>query len=191
MSLVSTVSLNKEDSMETLKCIETRRSIRKYLNKPIEHELIEKLVSEAQNAPTWKNSQTTRFTAVTDRTVLNEICSALPSFNSAVVGQCPLLIAVSAVTKRSGFERDGTPTTILGEAYTYFDCGATVQTFCLAANDFGVGTVILGIFEPAKIRTLLDIPESEDLVVLVACGYTETEAPAPQRRPLYDVLRII
>ena len=177
--------------METLKCIETRRSIRKYTDRPLEKELIEKLVSEAQNAPTWKNSQTTRFTAVTDRAVLNEICSALPSFNSAIVCHCPLLIAVSAVTKRSGFERDGTPTTILGEAYTYFDCGATVQTLCLAANDLGLGTVILGIFEPVKIKTLLSIPDSEDLVVLVACGHPETDASAHQCRPLGDVLRII
>ncbi len=191
MSPANTVSQSKEDSMETLKCIETRRSIRKYADKPVEKELIEKLVSEAQNAPTWKNSQTTRFTAVTDRTVLNEICPALPSFNSAVVSHCPLLMAVSAVTKRSGFERDGTPTTILGEAYTYFDCGATVQTFCLAANDFGIGTVIIGIFEPTKIKSLLNIPDNEDLVVLVACGYTETEAPAPQHRPLDDVLKMI
>ncbi|MFB0919988.1 MAG: nitroreductase family protein [Oscillospiraceae bacterium] len=177
--------------METLKCIETRRSIRKYTDRPVETELIERLVSEAQNAPTWKNSQTTRFVAVTDRAVLNEICSALPSFNSAVVSQSPLLIAISAVTKRSGFERDGTPTTILGEAYTYFDCGATVQTLCLAANDFGLGTVIIGIFEPGKIKSLLKIPDSEDLVVLVACGYPESDASAPQRRPLGDGLRII
>lgn len=177
--------------METLKCIETRRSIRKYLDKPIEKELVEKLVSEAQNAPTWKNAQTTRFTAVTDKAVLDEICTALPSFNSAIVSHCPLLMAISAVTKRSGFDGDGTPTTILGEAYTYFDCGATVQTFCLAANDFGVGTVILGIFEPMKIKALLQIPDSEDLVVLVACGYTDIESPAPQRRPLGDVLRMI
>lgn len=175
--------------METLKCIETRRSIRKYIEKPIEKELIEKLVLEAQNAPTWKNSQTTRFTAVTDRDVLDEICTALPSFNSAIVGHCPLLMAVSAVTKRSGFERDGTPTTVLGEAYTYFDCGATVQTFCLAAHDLGIGTVILGIFEPAKIKTLLNIPDNENLVVLVACGYSEIDPPAPLHRPLGDVLR--
>ncbi len=177
--------------METLKCIETRRSIRKYTDRPLERDLIEKLVFEAQNAPTWKNSQTTRFTAITDRPVLDEICTALPSFNSAIVGHCPLLIAVSAVTKRSGFERDGTPTTILGEAYTYFDCGATVQTLCLAANDMGLGTVILGIFEPVKIKSLLNIPDSEDLVVLVACGYSETDASAHQCRPLGDVLRII
>ena len=175
--------------METLKCIDTRRSVRKYMDKPIEKELIEKLISEAQLAPTWKNSQTTRFTAVTDKKVLDEICTALPGFNAAIVHSSPLLLAVSAVTKRSGYERDGTPTTPLGEAYTYFDCGATVQTFCLAANDANIGTVILGIFDPVKIKTLLNIPENEELLVLVACGYKDGDAPMPQRRPLDDILR--
>lgn len=177
--------------MDTLKCIETRRSIRKFTEKPIEKELIEKLVLEAQFAPTWKNAQTTRFTAVTDRAVLDELCGALPAFNSAIVRSAPLLMAVSAVTKRAGFERDGTPTTILGEAYTYFDCGATVQTFCLAANALDIGTVIIGIFEPTKIKAVLSIPESEDLVVLVACGYNDAAAQMPPRRPLEDILKII
>jgi len=177
--------------MDTLKCIETRRSIRKFTERPIEKELIEKLVSEAQFAPTWKNAQTTRFTAVTDRAVLDELCGALPAFNAAVVQTVPLLMAVSAITKRAGFERDGTPTTILGEAYTYFDCGATVQTLCLAANALDIGTVILGIFDPVKIKNMLTIPESEELVVLVACGYKNTDAQMPQRRPLEDILRII
>ena len=84
--------------METSKCIETRRSIRRFSDKPIEKALIEKLVTEAQFAPTWKNLQTSRFTAVTNRAVLNEICSALPGFNAAVVQSSPLLMAVSAVT---------------------------------------------------------------------------------------------
>lgn len=177
--------------METLECIESRRSIRKFNEKPIEKELIEKLIIESQFAPTWKNSQTTRFTAVTDRESLDRLCDALPSFNATIVRSSPLLIAVSAVTKRSGFERDGTPTTVLGEAYTYFDCGATVQTLCLAANDLKIGTVILGIFDPVKIKPLLGIPDNEDLVVLVACGYHDSEPQKPSRRALEDVLRII
>ncbi len=177
--------------METIDCIETRRSIRKFSEKPIEKELIEKLIFESQFAPTWKNSQTTRFTAVTDSAVKNELCGAFPAFNAAVVDSATLLLAVSAVTKRSGFERDGTPTTILGEAYTYFDCGATVQTLCLAANDLGIGTVIMGIFDPVKVRATISIPENEDLVVLVACGYHDCEPQMPSRRALEEVLRII
>ncbi len=175
--------------METIKCIETRRSVRKFTQQPIEKALVEKLVLTAQLAPTWKNSQTARFTALSDRKVLDELCSALPSYNAAVVHSAPLLIAVSAVTGRSGFEKDGTPTTILGEAYTYFDCGAVTQTFCLAANDFGIGTVILGIFDHKVLRTVFNIPETENLVALVACGYKNDEPQMPPRRPVNDVLR--
>ncbi len=177
--------------METLKCIETRRSIRNFLEKPIENAFIENLVKEAQYAPTWKNAQTTHFTAVTDKDVLNEIQGTLVNFNAAVVGSAPLLIAVSVVPKRSGYEKDGTPTTIYGDAYTYFDCGATVQTFCLAANDIGIGTVILGIFDPIKIKSILQIPENEDLPVLIACGYYEGTAQMPKRRPLEEILKTI
>jgi len=177
--------------MEALKCIETRRSIRNFLDKPVERDIIEELVTEAQYAPTWKNAQTTHFTAVTDKAVLREIQATLISFNSAIVGSSPLLMAVSVVPKRSGYERDGTPTTIYGDAYTYFDCGTTVQNFCLAANDLGIGTVILGIFDPIKIKAVLQIPENEDLPVLIACGYFDGIAQMPKRRPLEDVLRII
>lgn len=177
--------------METLECIETRRSIRRFTAKPVERDLIEKLVAESQYAPTWKNSQTTRFIAVTDREVLNQISVALPDFNSAIVSTSPLLIAVSCVTKRSAYERDGSPTTIYGEAYTYFDCGLTSQTFCLAAHDLGIGTVILGIFDPIKIKSLLDIPDNEDLLVLIACGYYEVDVQMPKRRSLDEILKIM
>ena len=177
--------------MEALKCIETRRSVRKFTDKPIEKTLVAKLAQAAQLAPTWKNSQTTRFTALSERKVLDELCGALPSYNAAIVRSAPLLIAVSAVKGRSGFEKDGTPTTILGEAYTYFDCGATVQTLCLAANDCGIGTVILGIFDHDVLRTVFRIPETENLVALVACGYKNDEPQMPPRRPLNDILKFI
>jgi len=177
--------------METLKCIETRRSVRKFTEKPIEKALVEKLIAMAQLAPTWKNSQTVRFTALSDRKMLDELCTALPSYNAAIVHSAPLLIAVSVVTGRSGFEKDGTPTTILGEAYTYFDCGAATQTFCLAANDCGIGTVILGIFDHEVLRTVFHIPATENLAALVACGYKNDEPLMPPRRPLNDVLRFI
>jgi len=177
--------------METMKCIETRRSIRNFLDRPIERDIIEKLVIEAQYAPTWKNAQTTRFTAITDKAVLSEIKATLVSFNAAVVSSCTLLMAISVISKRSGYEKDGTPTTIYGDAYTYFDCGTTVENFCLAANDLGIGTVILGIFDPIKIKAILQIPESEDLPVLIACGYHDGIAQMPKRRPLEEVLRII
>ena len=110
--------------MEVLECIETRRSVRKYTDRAVEKALVEKLVRAAQNAPTWKNSQTTRFTAVLDSEKRWQVRAALPDFNQNSTQNAPVYLIVSAVTHRSGYERDGSATTPLGEGYTFFDCGA-------------------------------------------------------------------
>ena len=175
--------------MEALECIETRRSVRKYTDRPVEKALVEKLVRTAQYAPTWKNAQTTRFTAVLDSEKRWQVRAALPDFNQNSTKNAPVYLVVSSVTHRAGYERDGSPTTPLGEAYTFFDCGATVQTLCLAAHEAGLATLVMGIFDPDKLRTALQIPENEVPVVVVALGYPDDAPQMPKRRALEEVLR--
>lgn len=176
--------------MEVLECIETRRSVRKYTDRAVEKALVEKLVRAAQNAPTWKNSQTTRFTAVLDSEKRWQVRAALPDFNQNSTQNAPVYLIVSAVTRRSGYERDGSATTPLGEGYTFFDCGATVEALCLAAHDAGLATLIMGIFDGDKLRSSLKIPETEVPVVVLALGYPADVPQMPKRRALEEVLRV-
>lgn len=177
--------------METFKNIETRRSVRAFDDKPVEKTEIERMVQAAILAPTWKNSQTVRYVAVTDKLVMEKISKTLIEHNSKIVSASPLLMVVSSVTGRSGFNTDGTPSSIYGEGYTFFDCGAAVENLCLAANEMGIGTVILGMFDPEKLREILSISDSEAPIVLVACGYNTAELTAPKKRKIEEVLRII
>lgn len=176
--------------MEVLECIETRRSVRKYTDRAVEKALVEKLVRAAQNAPTWKNSQTTRFTAVLDSEKRWQVRAALPDFNQNSTQNAPVYLIVSAITHRSGYERDGSATTPLGEGYTFFDCGATVEALCLAAHDAGLATLIMGIFDGDKLRSSLKIPETEVPVVVLALGYPADVPQMPKRRALEEVLRV-
>ena len=176
--------------MEVLECIETRRSVRKYTDRAVEKALVEKLVRAAQNAPTWKNSQTTRFTAVLDSEKRWQVRAALPDFNQNSTQNAPVYLIVSAITHRSGYERDGSATTPLGEGYTFFDCGATVEALCLAAHDAGLATLIMGIFDGGKLRSALKIPETEGPVVVLALGYPADVPQMPKRRALEEVLRV-
>ena len=176
--------------MEVLECIETRRSVRKYTDRAVEKALVEKLVRAAQNAPTWKNSQTTRFTAVLDSEKRWQVRAALPDFNQNSTQNAPVYLIVSAVTHRSGYERDGSATTPLGEGYTFFDCGATVEALRLAAHDAGLATLIMGIFDGGKLRSALKIPETEVPVVVLALGYPADVPQMPKRRALEEVLRV-
>ena len=176
--------------MEVLECIEIRRSVRKYTDRAVEKALVEKLVRAAQNAPTWKNSQTTRFTAVLDSEKRWQVRAALPDFNQNSTQNAPVYLIVSAITHRSGYERDGSATTPLGEGYTFFDCGATVEALCLAAHDAGLATLIMGIFDGGKLRSALKIPETEVPVVVLALGYPADVPQMPKRRALEEVLRV-
>ncbi|MDE7239458.1 MAG: nitroreductase family protein, partial [Lachnospiraceae bacterium] len=48
--------------MTAKECITTRRSIRKFKADPVSHELINSIVETASFAPSWKNTQITRYT---------------------------------------------------------------------------------------------------------------------------------
>ena len=52
--------------MELQKCLDTRKSIRKYKDTPVEKETIKELIKAAQLAPSWKNTQTGRYYVAMD-----------------------------------------------------------------------------------------------------------------------------
>ena len=101
--------------MNTTECIRTRRSIRKFKAAPVDHSLLESLISDTSYSPSWKNSQITRFIAIEDSSILDSIVQDYtPSFNSDIIKQVPVLLAVTFVKGRSGFERDGSFSTKKG-----------------------------------------------------------------------------
>ena len=59
--------------METLECIKTRRSIRKFKEEAVSHDTIEEIIAAASLSPSWKNTQICRHNIVEDKSILNEI----------------------------------------------------------------------------------------------------------------------
>lgn len=178
--------------MEAKDCILTRRSVRKFLDKPVDHETLEQVISLAAYAPSWKNSQISRYIAIEDRAVLDTICrDFLPEHNANIVSGAPLLVAQTFVKNRCGYERDGTFTTQRKDGWQYFDCGIAAQTFCLAAHDAGLGTVIMGIFPHVELGRFLQLPEDQELMALIAVGYPDLEPVAPPRKDVDTLLRYL
>ena len=178
--------------MDLQTCILTRRSVRKFTDQPVSRQLLEQVVALAAYAPSWKNTQISRYIAIESREerelIANEYC--LPSANNpAIILNCPLLVAQTFVKNRCGFERDGTYTTDREEGWQYYDCGIAAQTFCLAAHDLGLGTVIMGVFDRKRLQSHLQIPEDQELMALIAVGYPDPQVSlaAPKRKDV-DVL---
>lgn len=180
-----------EKTMETVKCIRERRSIRKFKDEPVPRELIEKIVETAAYAPSWKNKQPARYLVVEDREKMNRIadgCVLGFEYNINTIRKAPALVLVNIVKNRSGYEKDGSATTSKGHDWEVFDAGIATQTFCLAAHDMGLGTVIMGIFDEEKVGQVVQIPEGQQLAALIACGYPDIEPDTPPRKEVSQLL---
>ena len=90
--------------MELQSCIEQRRSVRKYKTQPVPREQLREIIQAAIFAPSWKNSQTSRY-YVAEGEAKTELEKCLAEFNCKNSKDAPVLIVSTVVTKRSGFTR--------------------------------------------------------------------------------------
>ena len=174
--------------MEIIEGIQTRRSVRKFQDKAVPHDVLKQIIAAAAYAPSWKNTQISRYIAIEGRETIDKLAEQYAPFNARTLSTAPLLIAQTCVTKRSGYERDGSFTTDRGAGWEMYDCGIAAQTFCLAAHEAGLGTVILGIFDRPALEKHLHVPEGQELVALIAVGYPDQEPAAPRRKAVSDLL---
>ena len=176
--------------MTAKECILERRSIRKFKADPVSHDLLQQIVETASFAPSWKNTQITRYIAVEGELkekIAREGTSIWPG-NGAIISSAPVLIAVTVIKNRSGFERDGSYSTPRGDGWQMYDAGVASQTFCLAACEQGLGTVILGLFDQTVVEKLLGLPEDRELVALIPVGYPDEAPAAPKRKTVEELL---
>lgn len=179
--------------MNAIDCIKERRSIRKFKDMEVSADAIASVVATAAYAPSWKNSQTTRYIAVLDKEIKDKLaneCMMGFEYNVGTASGAPAMVVVTTINNRSGYERDGSATTSKGTHWQSFDAGIATQTFCLAAHEVGLGTVIMGIFDENKVAEVIGLPEGQSVSALVAIGYPAEEPAAPKRKSAEDLLTI-
>lgn len=172
--------------MELQTCIEQRRSVRKYKNQSVPRELIREIIKAATFAPSWKNSQVSRY-YVAEGNAKKELASYLGEFNGRNVQDAPVLIVSTVVNKRSGFTRAGEYETHLKDGFQYYDCGMQSMNLCLKAYELGLATLVMRIYDEAAIRKLFDIDESQIIVAVTAVGYADGETSMPKRKSVDDI----
>lgn len=179
--------------MDLQTAIKTRRSIRRFTEEAVSREALARIVELAAWAPSWKNSQTTRYIAILDKTLKDRIAdTAVMNFqpNTELIHSAPALVVQTTVQGRSGYEKDGSFSTSQGTHWQSFDAGIAAQTFCLAAHDLGFGTCILGLFDADKVRELLGVPADQVISALIAVGKQIKDAPLPQRKGVDELLSV-
>ena len=82
------------------------------------------------------------------------------------------------------------PANELGEMWGAYDCGLASSYFILAAKNHGWDTLIMGIRDKAKVKSILGIPEKEILMSVIAVGKSAQPYFKNPRKPVAEVLKL-
>lgn len=176
--------------MDFQNCITSRRSIRKYKETELDEETIKQLILSANLAPSWKNSQVSKFYTALSKTAREKVFNSLPTFNQNNTLNAGAYIISTVIDKKSGCDKDGNYATALESAYQYFDNGLAVENLCLQATNLGLGTLIMGLFDEKEIRNIFQIPQNEKIVTVIAVGNPDINPTMPTRKNLDEILQI-
>ena len=175
--------------MDFQELITARRSVRKY-SAGIGHDELTEILKEAQQAPSWKNQQTSRcYVVETPETLEDFRAAALPSFNQNSSANA-VLIVTTYVRNIVGFN-DGAPVNEIGNGWGAYDLGLHDAYLVLAAGNRGYDTLIMGIRDAEAIRNRLSIPENEEIMSVIAVGKRSEDPSLKPRKALDEVVRFV
>lgn len=178
--------------MEFLRLLDERRSIRDYLpDTSISGEDIKSMVCAAQEAPSWKNSQSGRYYAVLSKDLVEKVrLTCLPEFNRDRTVGAAAYIVTTFKSGMAGFRADGAQTDNLGNGWGAYDLGLQNANLLLRARELGYDTLIMGLRDESRLREILKVPDDEIMVSVIAVGKRASDPDRPKRKSIDEILKI-
>lgn len=184
----------KENNMELSEVIKNRKSIRKFKDKEIPHDAIEKIVNLARFTPSWKNTQIVRVNIVEDKDVISKIaneCNYNFKYNIPTFLNASALCVLSYIKGISGYDKDGSFSTTKEDRWEMFDSGMFAMNFELLCLDEGIGTCTIGYFDEPKLINLLNLGDNVGIGCIIAMGYPDEEPSARPRKEVSELLKYV
>jgi nitroreductase len=171
------------------KLVEGRRSIRRYINRPVERDKILVCLEAARLAPSADNAQPWRFLVLDDMDLKLQFCDEVFSGIYSVskfAKQAPVLILILArlniIAHKIGKQ-------IQDIHFHLLDIGISGEHIVLQAEELGLGTCWIGWFNTRKARKVLKIPRDYKIISLISMGYYEQKpSKLKKRRELDEIV---
>lgn len=178
--------------MEFKELIEKRRSIRSYAeNVSVTEDDVKAMIYAAQQAPSWKNSETGRYYIAVSPEMIEKIrTECFAEYNRNNTKNVGALIVTAYAANRSGFERDGSATNERGNEWGAYDLGLQNMNLIMAAKDIGFDTLIMGLRDSAKLHEILGIPEDQNVMSVIAVGKRTADPEKPVRKNFEDIVKM-
>jgi nitroreductase len=153
-----------------------RKSIRTFDGKPVDRDIVKKIIEVATYAPSNCNQQLWNFVVVDDQPTKEQLIREAAS--STLIRRAPAVVVV----------------TYDGWNHKEAIQGASIAVghLILAASCYGVGSLPMNSYgNDRKIKMILDIPKTEIICCFVALGYPDpnaAQAPLVKRRPVAETI---
>lgn len=155
-----------------------RRSIRRFQDKPVPYEVLEKCVDAGRLAPSGRNQQVCEFIIVNDEELLPEMFDNIggsvkmpPEKGGPRPENTPKAYFVIVINKL--LEED-----VNRRRITLYDIGMAAENIILTALDEGLGCCPIMMFKEEAIKSVLGIPEDYDVGLVIVTGYPEETSVA-------------
>ena len=170
--------------MEVFECIKTRRSVRKFLDVPVEWDKVGTVVDAGRCAPNAGNLQNWKFIIILEESTRKAIADAC--LQQHWMAKAPVHILVCSEPEK-GKRFYG----IRGERlYSVQNCAAAVENMLLAAHSVGLGACWVGAFDEDKLKSITGIPDYARPQAVVPLGYPGEKVPNPMQYQLENVVFI-
>ncbi len=165
-----------------------RRSVRRYLDSPVEREKVLACLEAARLAPSAENVQPWRFLVIDDPDIRDRFAAAAFSGIykfSRFAAKAPVLVLILArpdlLSNRIGMYIRKVP-------FYLIDIGIAGGQLSLQAEELGLGTCWIGWFNGRKTRKFFRIPRRYKIVCLMTLGHYEKKPREKPRKNLEEII---
>ena len=162
--------------MDVMEAILKRRSIRDYVDKPVEQKKLDRVLEAGRQAPSASNQQPWRVVVVTEAETRRKLARAAK--DQKFVAEAPVVLVGCAVKTDKVMS--------CGQRSYPIDLAICMATMSLAAVGEGLGTCWVGAFDEAAVKKVLDIPDEVRVVELMPMGYPASQPDARPRKPMEE-----
>ena len=176
-----------------MKTLNERRSIRKYSDREVSNELLDRLLSEAERTPTMGNLQLYSVVVTRSKEMKEKLAPA--HFNPPMIEGAPVVLTFCADFRRTSLWAENRKAVPGYDNFLSFMNAATdallyCQTFTNLAEEAGLGTCFLGttVYMPKLIIDILKLPKLVMPIATITIGWPDENPAQSDRLPLASIV---
>lgn len=168
--------------MEMLEHLRKRRSIRRFLPRPIDDDKIAKLITAATLSPSARNRQPWKFFVVKNKDTIIKLSKTQPYSAFLKGAQAVIVVAVDEKISENHFVEDGS---------------IAALSILLEATDLGLGACWNAVYyqkdetKEEYVRGVLNIPKNYRIICNIGLGYPDEKTDEKEIKALKDIIEVI